>query len=226
MRSAVAIAFACLATVAATLARSSEFTAETPMWQVAIAASKDPDAGNLIATQGKGAAIACAGCHGANGMPATGTPFPRLSGVPVEYVAKQLFDYRDGSRPNPVMVPIAKALSDAEIGSLAHYYASQQPPARGTRPGPVAGPQRGRQLARYGDNALAIPACGDCHGSDDTGGGPMLPPLAQPAAYTSAQLQAFRAGERRNDTDRVMRELAKRLSDADIQALADYYAGR
>ena len=66
-----------------------------------------------------GAAVACAGCHGANGTPATGTPFPRLSGVPVEYVAKQLFDYRDGSRPNPVMAPIAKALSDAEIGALA-----------------------------------------------------------------------------------------------------------
>jgi cytochrome c553 len=58
------------------------------------------------------------------------------------------------------------------------------------------------------------------------GGGPILPALAQPAAYTSAQLQAFRAGERRNDADRVMRELARRLSDADIAALADYYAGR
>jgi cytochrome c553 len=224
MRRAIAIALLSLAVVPATVTRSSEFAAEMPAWQVALAESKDSDAGKLIATQGKGAAIACAGCHGANGMPATGTPFPRLSGVPVEYVAKQLFDYRDGSRPNPVMSQIAKALSDAEIGSLARYYASQELPQK-NRP-PTVEHRRGRQLVRYGDNTLAIPACGDCHGSDDTGGGPILPPLAQPAAYTSAQLQAFRAGERHNDADRVMRELARRLSDADIQALADYYGGR
>jgi cytochrome c553 len=206
------------------MARSMEFAAEQPVWQVALAASKDADTGMSIAAQGKGAAIACAGCHGANGMPATGTQFPRLAGVPVEYVAKQLFDYRDGSRPNAVMGPIATALSDAEIGSLARYYASQELPAKNTIP--TAVPKRGRQLARYGDNTLAIPACADCHGSDDTGGGPILPPLAQPAAYTSAQLEAFRTGERQNDADRVMRELAKRLSDADIAALADYYSAR
>jgi cytochrome c553 len=223
MRRAIAIALVGLAAVPATLVRSSEFEVAPPVWQAALA-SKDIDTGKSIAEQGKGAAIACAGCHGANGTPATGTPFPRLAGVPVEYVAKQLFDYRDGSRPNPIMGPIAKGLSDAEIGSLARYYASQELPARNTPP--AAGPERGRRLARYGDNALAIPACGDCHGSTMTGGGPILPPLGQPAAYTSAQLQAFRAGERRNDTDGVMRQLARRLSDADIQALANYYAGK
>jgi cytochrome c553 len=224
MRRAFAIALVGLGAMPATLAQSSDFAAELPAWQVALTASKETDTGKSIAAQGKGAALACATCHGANGTPAGGTPFPRLAGVPVEYIAKQLFDYRDASRPNPVMEPIAKALSDAEIGSLARYYASQ--PLSGTKAPPVASAKRGRELARYGDNTLAIPACADCHGSDDVGGGPILPPLGQPAAYTSAQLQAFRAGERRNDTDQVMRELAKRLSDADIQALADYYAGR
>jgi len=224
MRRAIAIALVGLAAVPAILARSSEFEVPPPVWQVALAGSKDTDTGKMIAAQGKGAAIACAGCHGANGTPATGTPFPRLAGVPVEYVAKQLFDYREGSRPNPMMAPIAKALSDAEIASLARYYASQDVPAKHTPA--AAAPNRGRELARYGDNPLAIPACADCHGSDETGGGPVLPPLAQPAAYTTAQLQAFRTGERHNDADGVMRQLARRLSDADIQSLADYYAGR
>jgi cytochrome c553 len=224
MRRAIAIALLAIAVVPGTVATSSEFAAETPAWQVALAASKDTETGKQIAAEGKGAAIACAGCHGANGTPASGIPFPRLAAVPVEYIAKQLFDYRDGSRPNPVMAPIAKTLSDAEIASLARYYALQGPPSKNTPS--VVPPKRGRQLARYGDNALAIPACVDCHGSDDTGGGPILPPLAQPAAYTSSQLQAFRTGERRNDADRVMRELARRLSDADIEALADYYSGR
>jgi cytochrome c553 len=122
------------------------------------------------------------------------------------------------------MAPIAKALSDAEIGSLALYFGSQ--PARAVKSSPVSA-RRGAQLAREGDNALAIPACADCHGGDDIGGGPILPPLgAQPSAYTSAQLLAFKSGERHNDDAAVMRELSKRLSNADIEALASYFEKR
>ncbi len=123
-----------------------------------------------------------------------------------------------------MMTPIAKALTDADIASLARRYGSMSPPApKNTTEG---WSPRARHLARYGDNALAIPACIDCHGSDAIGGGPILPPLGQSAGYTTAQLQAFRSGERHNDGDTVMRELAKRLSDQDILALAQYYGGR
>src|SRR4029434_4509210 len=131
-----------------------------------LAASNDSAAGKVIATTGKGAAIACAGCHGANGVPAAGAPFPRLAGLPVEYVAKQLFDYRGGTRPNDIMVPIANALSDSDIASLGWHYASLEVPAAKA----ASVPQRGWQLARYGDNALAIPACVDCHGGNISGG--------------------------------------------------------
>ena len=122
------------------------------------------------------------------------------------------------------MAPIAKALTDAEIGSLALYLSAQPAPAaKSSR----VSPRRGAQLAREGDNALAIPACAACHGGDDTGGGPILPPLgAQPSAYTTAQLLGFRSGERRNDDGAVMRELSKRLSDADIAAIASYFEKR
>ena len=204
----------------AALAQSPDFARKPPAWQVALEASKDSAAGESIAANGKGAAIACAGCHGANGVPAAGAPFPRLAGLPVEYVAKQLFDYRDDSRANAIMVPISKALTDADIASLASHYASLQVPAEAPA---AAAPQRGRQLARYGDNALAIPACVDCHGGNITGGGPILPGLAQPAAYTAAQLDAFRTGERKNDGDGIMQAIAKRLSDADVKALGEYY---
>lgn len=205
----------------AALAQSPDFARKAPAWQVALEASKDSAAGQLIAANGKGAAVACAGCHGANGVPAAGAPFPRLAGLPVEYVAKQLFDYRDGSRPNAIMAPIAKDLADADIASLAWYYASLEVPAAKA----ASAPQRGWQLARYGDNALAIPACVDCHGGNFTGGGPILPGLAQPAAYTTAQLTAFRNGDRKNDSDGIMQSIAKRLSDADVTALGEYYAG-
>lgn len=214
----------CAAFIAFTaFAQYTNFNPTPPIWQAALTATKDSAAGKAIATVGKGAATSCAGCHGANGVPAAGVPFPRLAGLPVEYVTKQLFDYREGARPNAIMAPIAKALTDSDIASLARYYASMEVPPITLAP---TVPERGFQLARYGDNSLALPACADCHGSNATGGGPILPPLAQPAAYTTAQLQAFRSDERRNDTDAVMREFAKRLSDADIQALADYFGGR
>jgi cytochrome c553 len=223
MKCAIAVTAVGFTAALAALAQSPDFARKPPVWQVALVATKDTSAGAAIATTGKGAALACAGCHGANGVPAAGAPFPRLAGLPVEYVAKQLFDYRDGSRANAMMVPIAKELTDADIASLAWHYASLQVPAEAPA---VAGPQRARQLARYGDNALAIPACVDCHGGNITGGGPILPGLAQPAAYTTAQLAAFRAGERKNDGDGIMQSIAKRLSDTDAKALADYYAER
>ena len=218
MKRAIALVVGLTAALAA-LAQSLDFARKPPAWQVALVASKDSAAGKAIATTGKGAALACAGCHGANGIPAAGAPFPRLAGLPVEYVAKELFDYRDGPRTSALMAPIAKALSDSDIASVAWYYASLEVPA----PKAASDRQRARQLARYGDNALAIPACVDCHGGDVTGGGPILPGLAQPAEYTTAQLNAFRTGERKNDGDGIMQAIAKRLSDADIKALGEYY---
>ena len=205
------------------LAAAPDFSRPPPAWQVALAQPAGDDAAKDLISKGKGAAIACAGCHGAEGVPPPGSPFPRLAGLAPEYIAKQLFDYRDGTRPNAMMAPIAKALTDAEIGSIARRFGSQ--PAAAVKSN--VSPHRGAQLAREGDNALALPACAACHGADDTGGGPILPPLgAQPSAYTIAQLQAFRSGERHNDDGAVMRELSKRLSDADIQAIASYFERR
>jgi len=220
MKRAIAVVSVGFTVALVALAQSPDFARKPPVWQAALAASKDTSAGDAIATKGKDAALACAGCHGANGVPAAGAPFPRLAGLPVEYVAKQLFDYRDGSRANAIMVPISQALTDADIASLAWHYALMQVPAEAPA---AAGPQRAHQLARYGDNALAIPACVDCHGGNISGGGPILPGLAQPAAYTIAQLTAFRTSERKNDGDGIMQSIARRLSDADINALGEYY---
>jgi cytochrome c553 len=207
-----------------TLAAEPDFSRRPPPWQVALARPADNDVTQSIIANGKGAAIACAGCHGAKGLPAADVPFPRLAGLPAEYLAKQLFDYRAGTRADTVMAPIAKALTPAEIGALSRYFGAQATnPVKSSR----VSAGRGAHLARVGDNALAIPACADCHGADDRGGGPILPPLgAQPSSYTVAQLRAFRAGQRHNDEGAVMRELSKRLSDADIAAIASYFERR
>ncbi|HWZ70680.1 MAG TPA: c-type cytochrome [Casimicrobiaceae bacterium] len=223
-RTTTACAYIAAVIVASTArAQAPDFIRPPPPWQAALAASTDTAPGRAIAAQGKGAATACASCHGASGIPAAGVPFPYLAGMPAEYLAKQLVDYRDGTRANAVMGPIAKALIDADIGSLARLYASLKAPA--IRIVPASASKRARQLQEIGDNALAIPACANCHGRAGTGGGPLLPALAaQPAAYTTSQLGAFRSDERKNDSDGVMRALAKRLSDADSKALGEYYA--
>ena len=76
--------------------------------------------GQKIFSQGgqNPAAMACLGCHGADGKGMAAAGFPRLAGLPAAYLSKQLHDFRDGSRKNPIMEPLAKALSDEEIQAV------------------------------------------------------------------------------------------------------------
>jgi cytochrome c553 len=70
--------------------------------------------------------------------------------------------------------------------------------------------------------AIADSSCLACHGKNGIGIIPMYPNLAgQKAEYTAAQMRAFRSGERKNP---IMAPLAANLSDADIEAVAAYYA--
>ena len=78
------------------------------------------------AEAGKVKAVTCAGCHGANGV-STNPVWPSLAGQKEQYLAKQLRDFRDGKRHNPVMAPMAKALTDQDIENLAAYYSGLEP---------------------------------------------------------------------------------------------------
>jgi cytochrome c553 len=78
------------------------------------------------AAAGKAKSVTCAGCHGANGV-STNPMWPSLAGQKAYYLAKQLRDFRDGKRHNPVMAPMAKGLSDQDIENLAAYYSSLDP---------------------------------------------------------------------------------------------------
>jgi len=81
------------------------------------------------------------------------------------------------------------------------------------------------RLDTVGDGARALPACANCHGARGAGAGELLPRLAgQPSAYIETQLRAMREGSRANDDGGVMRAFASRLTEAEIQALARYYA--
>jgi cytochrome c553 len=206
--------------------KGTEFSFPPAQWDQLLAQGADPAAGEALANTGKAAAgvAACASCHGAQGMPAPGTPFPVLAGASAAYLAKQLLDYRNGNRQHPIMVGIAKNLSDQDIAAVARYYGGLPAPA--IKPAAPNAQDRGQQLHTLGDNGLALAACANCHGAKGEGEPPMLPRLAgQPEAYLSGQLEAFRSGQRANDDLGTMREIAKRLSPDDAAALARYYAG-
>ncbi|AVU77475.1 MULTISPECIES: c-type cytochrome [Pseudomonas] len=171
------------------------------------------------------AAIACSTCHGADGtgMPAAG--FPRLAGLPAEYFAKQIADFRSGSRANPIMLPIAQALSEDEVQALASMLANM--------PGPPVKPINRAQAAKGLGQTLAlrgawdrnIPECVSCHGPGGIGVGASFPPLAgQSAQYLVSQLNAWRQKTRKNDPDDLMGHIARSLTEAEVEAVSRYFA--
>ena len=177
----------------------------------------DPAKGQVLASQ------ACAGCHGADGN--SGIPAnPTLAGQHAGYIAKQLADFKSGARKNAVMMGFAAALSPEDMRDLGAFYSRQTPTPRAAQDRELA--QTGQKLYRGGNAATGVPACAGCHSPNGAGIPAQYPRLAgQHAEYTAAQLRAFRAGERGNDSNSMMRAIAARLSDRDIQALAEYTSG-
>ena len=175
------------------------------------------------AAAGKAASATCAACHGADGK-AILPEYPNLAGQHASYIAKQLTDYRDGNRQNALMSPMAAALTDQAILDLAAYYSSM-PEISG-----VASEDNlelGQNLFRGGVTSAGIASCTGCHGPAGAGNPAAAYPslVGQNKAYMIAQLKMFRSGERNNDPNEMMRALAHRLSDAEIDALANYASG-
>ncbi|OLF53377.1 c-type cytochrome [Pseudomonas chlororaphis] len=183
--------------------------------------------GQKVFTQGgaQPGATACLACHGADGLGLAAAGFPRLAGLSAGYVRKQLEDFRSGARANPVMQPLAKALSDEEIQAVSQTLAAMPAPAPPplTRSAPAEGV--GARLALRGAWERQVPECVTCHGPGGVGVGEAFPPLAgQPAAYLAGQLNAWRDGTRRNDPNDLMGHIAKALTPEEITAVADYFA--
>lgn len=163
----------------------------------------------------------CAACHGADGNSVV-PQNPRLAGLDEEYLERQLEDFKSGARPSAVMAAIVASLDSKVIDDLAHHY-SEQKPAKGP---PVDAKLAAQGKAIYDEGIVgnAVPACSGCH-NDDGSGTEKYPRLAgQHPAYVADQMQRFRSGERANDTKSVMRAVAKRMSDGEIKAVAEYVA--
>ncbi len=175
------------------------------------------------ATAGKAKAGACAACHGADGnSPAPN--FPKLAGQGERYLLKQMQEIKAGSRAAPLMAGQLDNQSEQDMADIAAYFSAQKGTVGAAKADLV---KMGEELYRAGSKRKNAAACGACH--SPTGQGNALagfPSLSgQHAEYTAAQLQAFRSGTRNNDAERVMRDNAELLSDAEIEAVASYISG-
>lgn len=191
----------------------------------ATAQAADIAAGKQIVTQGNSrGATACIACHGLDGAGNAAAGYPQLAGLSAVYMARQLAGFKHGSRKNPIMQPIAAALSDTETSNVTAYYASLKPaPAIKKATGKLSGD--GQRLVELGDWDKTIPACSQCHGPGTRGVGDSFPALAgQHASYLEAQLNAWRQGLRNNDPNNLMKVIANRLDPQQISAVAKYLA--
>jgi cytochrome c553 len=168
----------------------------------------------------------CQACHGAHGEGVPAAHVPRIAGQTAEYLKKQLDDYADGTRANPIMVNFAKPLSDKQRRDLAALFAAMSAPfvAQAGAVNPVA-LARGHQLAYQCDENRRVQACNNCHGPDGVGVPYSAPYLAgQSAEYLAGAIKAWHDGTRKNDAGQLMSSVAERLNDADTTAVAAYFA--
>jgi cytochrome c553 len=169
----------------------------------------------------------CAGCHGARGEGNATTGYPRIAGQPQPYLARQLAAYVEGNRENPVMGPIAKQLSPEQREELAAYYSKIEARGKAGASGASSGNSRGRTLATKGDESRQVQACENCHGPGGSGLHDLNPYLAGlDRRYLEAALNEWKDGSRKTDPSLQMTQIGKALSDADIKAIAAYYASQ
>lgn len=175
------------------------------------------------AEAGKAKAAMCGGCHGMDGNSPAPT-FPKLAGQHPLYTAKQLADFKSGERKDPTMAGMAAALTEEDMANLAAFYASQKGTVGEAAPDKV---ELGETIYRAGNPLKGVSACAACHGPTGNGN-PMarFPSLSgQHATYTAAQLRQFRDGTRANDAGSMMRTIAAKMTDAEIDAVAEYIQG-
>lgn len=169
----------------------------------------------------------CATCHGAAGQ---GTPgFPRIAGKPAGYIFNQLRNFRDGRRSYPPMNYLLEYLHDDYFQEMAAFFAAQRLPfARPGRSTLSAGElARGDRLAHQGNAARGVPPCMACHGPKLMGMEPGIPGLlGLSSRYISGQLEAWRAGTRHANPPDCMSEVAGRLTEEEITAVAGWLGSK
>ncbi len=172
---------------------------------------------------GKDKSELCQGCHGEEGVSAEPTA-PKLAGQYGPYISKQLRNFQEGIRTHQIMSDIAKTINDDDLNDISAYFASRK-----KMKGNGSDNKVGQELFLRGDMSRMMVACVNCHGANGKGKTPtnaVFPVIGgQHKEYLRIQLINFRAGDRSNSPGGVMNIITQRLTDAELEALADYVAG-
>ena len=202
----------------APMAPAAEAKAAVPGKPKADAAAGEALYSNGDASRG---VTACLTCHGPKGQSATAT-WPKLSAQHAAYTNKQLKNFKDGTRANPVMMGMVATLTDQDMQNIAAYLV-KQPASLGVAQNKDT-IELGQSIYRGGIAAKGVPACAACHSPTGAGIPSQYPRMGgQWAEYNAAQLMAFREGTRKNSTQ--MTTIATKLSDQEMKAVSDYMAG-
>ena len=178
----------------------------------------------------KGAALAqglCAACHASDGNSVIPSN-PILAGQHYSYLKNQLnyFQVKEGEskakRENAVMLGIASGLSSDDIDNLSAYYSQQK--IKPSYASNIELAKAGEVVYKAGDDVRGIPSCSSCHGPRGLGVPGQFPRISgQHATYTASTLKSYKNGSRANNNQ--MMEISSRLTEGQINALAEYLAG-
>jgi cytochrome c553 len=176
-------------------------------------------------------ASGCGGCHGADGNSPVPS-FPKIAGLGANYLFKQLQDIREGNRVIVEMTGLVDNYDDEELKDLAAYYNSQTLQLAGAKPLEVKvnagikvdGLKLGARVYRAGNLETNVPSCMGCHSPRGLGNEPAGYPRlgGQYSEYIAKQLRAYRDGERVHE---IMNTVAKNMTNAEIDAVANFIAG-
>ncbi len=174
------------------------------------------------AAAGEGKAAMCAACHMPDGNSVV-DQFPKLAGQHEQYIAKQLAEFKSMKRKDDIMFGMAAALTDQDMADIGAFYASKTATVATADDSKVA---LGKDIYRGGNMSTGVPACMGCHGPTGAGNPTAKYPTlgGQHVAYTVKQLKAFRDGARDNDPNKMMRSIAVRMTNEEMEAVANYLA--
>lgn len=210
MKKIILLTFFCLP--ALVIAEPSSLVAWTPE-QLQLVKNGNPQNGRKLAET-------CIGCHGEKGISAIPN-YPSLAGQTANYTFKQLRDYADNKRVNPLMSSIAQGLSEQDMADLAAWFSSL-PPSRQKSSEQTF--KKAEHLVFQGDSKRILTPCFLCHGAKGQGEEMDIPALAgQQAEYFAETLKAYKSGQRHNDIYSRMRLISRQLSAQEIEQLGKYY---
>lgn len=174
------------------------------------------------ASEGQVKSAACQGCHGTDGN-SYSPDWPNLASQNANYLSKQIHDFQSGTRQDPTMQSMVTGLAEQDIADIAAYFSGQKVMADAN-----AKSVAGKKLYMGGNRYTHVPACAGCHGPNGAGNGPgVIPSLAgQKTGYTAKALRDFKSGARSNDRNQIMRDIAVKMSEKEIDAVATFLAGQ